>query len=40
MDVQVERFDTQRIDALVRLYRGPFTAVELRYQILWQDIIE
>jgi hypothetical protein len=24
----------------VRLYRGPQTAVELRYQILWQDIIE
>jgi phage gp46-like protein len=40
MDVQVERVDTQRIDALVRLYRGPQTAVELRYQILWQDIIE
>jgi phage gp46-like protein len=40
MDVQVEQVDTQRIDALVRLYRGPTTAVELRYQILWQDIIE
>jgi phage gp46-like protein len=40
MDVQVEQVDTQRIDALVRLYRGPATAVELRYQILWQDIIE
>jgi phage gp46-like protein len=40
MDVEVVRFDTQRIDALVRLYRGPTTAVELRYQILWQDIIE
>lgn len=40
MDVQVEQIDTQRVDALVRLYRGPTTAVELRYQILWQDIIE
>jgi phage gp46-like protein len=40
MSVDVERVDTQRIDALVRLYRGPLTAVELRYQILWQDIIE
>lgn len=39
MDVEVVRFDTQRIDALVRLYRGPLTAVELRYQILWQDIV-
>jgi hypothetical protein len=39
MDVQVVRMDTQRIDALVTLFRGPETAVELRYQILWADII-
>jgi phage gp46-like protein len=39
MDVEVVRTDTQRIDALVRLYRGPLTAVELRYQILWTGII-
>jgi phage gp46-like protein len=39
MDVKVERVDTQRIDATVTLYRGPLTAVELRYQILWDSII-
>jgi phage gp46-like protein len=40
MEVSVTRVDTQRIDALIRLYRGPKTAVELKYQILWDDIIE
>ncbi|HEX4715268.1 MAG TPA: phage GP46 family protein [Ktedonobacteraceae bacterium] len=32
------RVDKQRIDALVRLYRGPKTAIDLQYQILWQGI--
>jgi phage gp46-like protein len=32
------RVDKQRIDALVRLYRGPKTAVQLMYQVLWQGI--
>lgn len=40
LEVAVTRVDPQRIDAFVRLFRGPRTAVELRYQILWQDIIE
>ena len=40
MYVDVERVDTQRINVLVRLYRGPKTAIELQYQILWQGIIE
>lgn len=40
MSVNVTRVDTQRIQAFIRLYRGPQLAVELRYQILWQDIIE
>lgn len=40
MEVIVQRVDTQRITALIRLYRGPLTAVELAYQILWDDIIE
>jgi len=39
-DVQVARVDTQRIDALVTIYRGPLSAVQLRYQILWEGIIE
>jgi phage gp46-like protein len=40
MEVVVTRLDTQRITALVRLFRGPKTAVELQYQILWQGIAE
>jgi phage gp46-like protein len=40
MNVVVTRVDTQRIDATITLYRGPRTAVELQYQILWNDIIE
>jgi len=32
--------DNNRIDALVRIYRGPLLAIELRYQILWEGIIE
>jgi len=39
-DVTVARLDKQRIDALIRLFRGPKVAVDLRYQILWNDIIE
>jgi phage gp46-like protein len=40
MYVDVERVDVQRINVLVRLYRGPKTAIELQFQILWQDIVE
>jgi phage gp46-like protein len=40
MEVVVARADTQRINALIRLFRGPKTAVELQYQILWQGILE
>jgi phage gp46-like protein len=40
MQIDVERVDTQRITALIRLYRGPKTAIELQYEILWQGIIE
>ena len=40
MDVQVFRVDVQRVTALIRLYRGPKTAIELQYQILWQGIVE
>jgi phage gp46-like protein len=40
MYVAVARVDEQRINALVRLYRGPKTAIELQYQILWQNITE
>lgn len=39
MTVQCTRVSTQRIDALIRIYRGPQTEIELRYQILWGGVI-
>jgi len=39
MEVQVARSKMDRIDALITLYRGRNPVVELRYQILWSDII-
>lgn len=39
MEVEVTRVDDQRIDALVRIFRGPEPEIELRYQILWEGII-
>jgi phage gp46-like protein len=40
MEVIVTRVDMQRIDALVRIYRGPVLEIDLRYQILWTGIVE
>jgi phage gp46-like protein len=40
MDIKATRVDRERIDAVVRLYRGPQLAIELRYQVLWQELIE
>jgi phage gp46-like protein len=40
MYVKAVRVGVERIDALVRLYRGPELAVDLRYEVLWNDIIE
>jgi phage gp46-like protein len=40
MWVQAVRTGRDQIEALVRLYRGPRLAVELRYEVLWTDIIE
>lgn len=37
--VKATRVSTQRIDALVRIFRGPILEIELRYEVLWQDII-
>jgi phage gp46-like protein len=34
-DVEVTRVDRQRIDALLRIYRGPLPAIDLRYAVLW-----
>jgi phage gp46-like protein len=40
MNVTVERVGSERIQALIQLYRGPELAVDLRYQVLWAGIIE
>jgi phage gp46-like protein len=37
-DVWVQRVGKERIDALVRIYRGPEAAIDLRYQILWDEL--
>jgi phage gp46-like protein len=38
-EVQASRIAKERIDALVRIYRGPIVEIELRYAILWSDMI-
>jgi phage gp46-like protein len=38
-DVAVARIDKQRIQATIALYRGPQLAIQLQYQILWDDIL-
>jgi phage gp46-like protein len=38
-DVQAARVNIQQIDALVTIYRGPISPVELRFQVLWQELI-
>lgn len=37
-DVKAARVGRDRIDAIVRIYRGPIRPIELRYQILWTAI--
>jgi phage gp46-like protein len=38
MDVRAVRVGRERIDALIRIYRGPETEIQLRYQILWREM--
>jgi phage gp46-like protein len=38
--VQATRHGDSRIDALVRIYRGPTLEIELRYAVLWDGVIE
>jgi phage gp46-like protein len=38
VDVKAERVGKQRIQALVRIYRGPEIAINLQYEILWTEI--
>ena len=40
LEVRAVRVGVERIDALIRLYRGPSLEVELRYQVLWNEMIE
>jgi len=37
--VEATRVGREQIDALVRIYRGPVIEIELRYAILWDDIV-
>jgi phage gp46-like protein len=37
-DVEATRVGVERVDALVVIYRGPKTPIELRFQMLWQEI--
>jgi phage gp46-like protein len=37
--VEATRVGKEQIDALVRIYRGPVVEIELRYAILWGDMI-
>jgi len=39
MEVVVTRVDEQRIDALIKLFRGPKAAIQLQYQALWDDLL-
>jgi len=39
MDVEATRIGKERIDARVRIYRGPDLEIDLRYQILWDGVI-
>lgn len=36
--VEATRIGKEQIDALVRIYRGPTLEIELRYQMLWNEI--
>ena len=38
-DLTSVRVDKQRIDILLRIYRGPNTSIDLMYQLLWQGMM-
>jgi len=40
MEVEAERTGVNAVSATLRLYRGPRLAVELRYEVLWDEIAE
>jgi len=38
IDVSAVRNGLERIDVTIMIYRGPLTAIQLQYQILWSEI--
>lgn len=39
IDVQARRVGRQQIDVHVTIYRGPLQAIELRYALLWDQVV-
>jgi phage gp46-like protein len=39
ISVTAQRVGRQEIDAHVTIYRGPLTAIELRFQFLWSQVV-
>jgi phage gp46-like protein len=37
-DAYVERVDKQRIDARIRIFKGPTPVIDMRYSILWDEL--
>jgi phage gp46-like protein len=40
IDVEATRVGKERIDVFVMMYRGPKTAIQLRFEYLWDGVIE
>lgn len=38
-EVEATRIGKERIDAFIRIYRGPIVEIELRYAILWEGMV-
>jgi hypothetical protein len=39
IDVKAERVGRERIDAHIIAYRGPTLAIEMRYAVLWEQML-
>jgi len=39
-EADIARTDVQTIKAVIRLFRGPLPAVQLNYEVLWNNIRE
>ena len=38
-EVEATRIGKERIDAFIRIYRGPILEIELRYAVLWEGMV-